>query len=389
LGRGQIGGAQGTDYESVAMSFALQMIVAALAAAVVLSGGRGDTGAQPVETAPLQLEAKIPLGSVRGRIDHMAVDLKRQRLFVAELGNDSVGIVDLANRKLIRTITGLKEPQGVGYEPSTDVLYVANAGDGSVRLFEGADYAAREQIELGSDADNIRVDAVTNRVFIGYGGGALAVIDPSTRKKIGDIRVKAHPEAFQIDPDTSQVFVNVPDAHAIAVIDRVAQKQIEKWPLADRGGNFPMALDHVRRQVLVIFRAPAEFGIFAMTGGKLVATTETCGDADDVFVDTKRGRVYVSCGVGFIDVFETKGATHLRTARIPTVSGARTSLFVPELDRLLVGALRRTGSHLGVPCNTLRLVAASHAYAWSTPFSRSWPRENSFLNSGANCRLKS
>ncbi len=95
-------------------------------------------------TGPLQLEAKIPLGDVRGRIDHMAVDLKRQRLFVAELGNDSVGIVDLANRKLIcRDSLELKEPQGVGYESSTDTLYVANAGDGSVRLFEGNDYKLR------------------------------------------------------------------------------------------------------------------------------------------------------------------------------------------------------------------------------------------------------
>jgi DNA-binding beta-propeller fold protein YncE len=316
------------------MLFVFRMIIAASTASAALS--LSDAVAQPAETAPLQLEAKIPLGSVRGRIDHMAVDLKRQRLFVAELGNDAVGIVDLANRKLVRTITGLKEPQGVGYEPSTDTLYVANAGDGSVQLFEGTDYAARERIELGSDADNIRIDAAANRVLIGYGSGALAIIDPSTRSKVGDVPVKGHPESFQIDPDTSQVFVNVPDAHGIAVVDRVSQKQIGKWPLADRGANFPMALDHGRRQVLVIFRAPAEFGVFAMTGGKLIATTETCGDADDLFIDAGRSRVYVSCGAGFLDVFEMKGAVYRRIARVPTVSGARTSLFVPELDRLLV-----------------------------------------------------
>src|SRR5258708_4193989 len=112
--------------------------------------------AQSADASPLQLETKIVLGDVRGSIDHMAIDLKRQRLFVAELGNDSVGIVDLANRKMIHRIPGLKEPQGVGYEPSTDMLYVANAGDGSVRLFEGNDYKPAGQIELGSDADNIR-----------------------------------------------------------------------------------------------------------------------------------------------------------------------------------------------------------------------------------------
>src|SRR5664280_1567369 len=164
--------------ESVAILFAFRIIVTVLVATAALSGTVDNAFAQPVETAPLQLEAKIPLGSVHGRIDHMAVDLKRQRLFVAELGNDSVGIMDLANRKLLQTITGLKEPQGVGYDPLTDILYVANAGDGSVRLLEGDQYRPAGQIELGSDADNVRVDAATSRIFVGYGSGALAIIDP-------------------------------------------------------------------------------------------------------------------------------------------------------------------------------------------------------------------
>jgi DNA-binding beta-propeller fold protein YncE len=315
---------------------ALRIIVAMLTATAILP--LGNERAQATETAPLQLEAKIPLGSVGGRIDHMAVDLKRQRLFVAELGNDTVGVIDLAKHVVIRTLSGLREPQGVGYEPATDMLYVANAGDGSVRVFDGNDYAAKGRIDLGSDADNIRMDAAANRVFVGYGSGALAVIDPSTRKKIGDIPLKAHPEAFQIDPNSAQIFVNVPEAHAIAVIDRAAQKQTGTWPLSDRGANFPMALDPARRQVLVIFRSPAEIGVFSMTDGKFITSTETCGDADDLFMDAKRARVYVSCGAGFVDVFEAKGEVYRRIARIPTVSGARTALFVPELDRLLVAA---------------------------------------------------
>ena len=325
------------------MLLPLRLIAAVLAGVVALANAAVQASARSADTGPLQLEAKIPLDEVRGRIDHMAVDLKRQRLFVAELGNNSLGVIDLTNRKLIRTITGLKEPQGVGYEPSTDTLYVANAGDGSVRLFEGSNYNSAGRIELGSDADNIRVDAAAKRVFIGYGSGALAVIDPSTRSKVGDVPLKAHPESFQIDPDTNQIFVNVPDARGIAVVDRVSQKQIAKWPLTDQGANFPMALNHVRRQVLVIFRTPAELGVFSMMGGEVIATPETCGDADDLFLDAKRSRVYVSCGAGFLDVLETKEAAYQRIARIPTVSGARTSLFVPEMDRLFVAARASSG----------------------------------------------
>jgi DNA-binding beta-propeller fold protein YncE len=132
------------------------------------------------EAGPLQLESKIPLGNVKGRIDHMAADVARQRLFVAELGNDSLGVVDLKARKLARRIAGLKEPQGVGYVPSTDTVYVANAGDGSVRLFRGEALDPAGRIDLKSDADNIRVDAGKQQVLVGFGSGAIAVIRQSS-----------------------------------------------------------------------------------------------------------------------------------------------------------------------------------------------------------------
>src|SRR5215813_7810917 len=137
-----------------------------------------DQAATQGDTPALKLEAKIPIGNVSGRIDHMAIDLARQRLFVAELGNNSVGIIDLNGRRTLRTIEGMKEPQGVAYLPALDTLYVANGGDGSVRLFRGPDYAAAGRIDLGDDADNIRLDVPANRIVVGYGSGGLAVIDP-------------------------------------------------------------------------------------------------------------------------------------------------------------------------------------------------------------------
>ncbi|WP_225649369.1 arsenate reductase/protein-tyrosine-phosphatase family protein [Bradyrhizobium australafricanum] len=286
------------------------------------------------DKTPLQLETKILLGDVRGRIDHLAVDLKRQRLFVAELGNDSVGVVDLAARSLLRTITGLSEPQGVGYEPSTDTLYVANARDGSVQLYEANEYKATGRIELGSDADNIRVDAAAKRVIVGYGDGGLAVVDPSARTKVRSLLLKAHPESFQLQPDSGHIFVNLPDARAVAVVDVASGKQLTSWPL-DKGGNFAMAIDHERSRVLLVYRSPAQLAAFS-TDGKAIAATGTCGDADDLFVDAKRGRIYVSCGAGYVDVFEIDGAAYRLIARLPTATGARTSLFVPELDRLFV-----------------------------------------------------
>src|SRR5262249_14123922 len=292
--------------------------------------------------AILRLEAKIPLGEVRGRIDHMAADTDRRRLFVAELGNNTIGIVDIDQAKVLQVLSGLKEPQGVGYLSSTDTLYVANGGDGSLRLFQGPDYVPNDRIDLGSDADNVRVDQSSQRVVVGHGSGALTVIDGAKRSKLGEIRLPAYPEGFQLDPSTGRALVNLPNALGIAPVDLPSSQVVAIWPVGGVSANFPMALDSESNHLLAIFRNPPKLGVFDKSNGAIVRMVEACGDADDVFVDAKRHRVYVSCGAGVIDVFDAR--SYERLARIPTVSGARTSLFVPELDRLFL-AVRAAGSN--------------------------------------------
>jgi DNA-binding beta-propeller fold protein YncE len=313
----------------------------ALAGALAITLQIGEAISEKAESLPLRLEAKIPLDDVRGRIDHMAVDLNRHRLFVAALGNGTLAVVDLQALRLDRMIGGLAEPQGVGYDPTTDTVYVACAGDGSVRLFKGVDLSPTGRIELGSDADNIRVDSKAGQIFIGYGDGALAIVDAANPQKIASVPLKAHPESFQLDADTSRIFINVPNARAIEVIDRSSRKKIASWPTAGRSANFAMALDQTRRHVLVAFRHPAELGAFDLADGRLVGSIPTCGDVDDVFADAKRSRIYLSCGEGFIDVLVEDGSSYRRTSRIGSASGARTSLFVTELDRLVVAVPAR------------------------------------------------
>ncbi len=285
---------------------------------------------------PLVVESRIPLGDIHGRLDHLAVDLPRHRLYVAELGNDTVGVVDLKDRKVLRTLPNLKAPQGIGYVASTDTVYVANAKDGSVRLFQGAELAPVGEIDLGSDADNVRVDEAAHRVWVGYGDGALAVIDTEGRRKVADISLKGHPESFRLVPTEPRVFVNVPDAAEIALVDRSAGKQIASWATAELRANFALALDE--DLLLVVFRHPARLGVYRQQDGRRLQALETCADSDDLFVDSKRHNVYVTCGAGFIDVFARNGTSYRPAGRLTTSSGARTSLFVPELDRLYLAA---------------------------------------------------
>lgn len=290
--------------------------------------------------APLDLEAKIPLGAISGRIDHLGVDLKRQRLFVAELGNDSLGVVDLGAAKVLRTIAGFREPQGVAYVPFGDSVYVANAGDGSVRVLRGDDLTPIGRIDLDDDADNVRVDDQHRRVLVGYGSGALALIDTATQTKASDIRLKGHPESFRIDETGSQVFVNVPSTREIVIVN-LATGGSQSLPLRGMRANFPMTIDRDMHRVLVVFRSPPTLMALSSLDGRVVAKAATCGDADDVFVDAGRRRVYVSCGEGVVDVFAAEATGYRRLTRVPTVPGARTSMFVPERDRLYVAARAR------------------------------------------------
>jgi len=287
---------------------------------------------------PLVLERTIPLAGVSGRIDHMAIDLPRKRLLVAELGNNTVDAVDLAAGKAIHRIGGLREPQGIGYAPQADVIAVANAGDGSVRLFRGADFSPLRTITLGDDADNVRLDARTGALVVGYGDGGLAVVDPARGSVASRVKLPAHPEGFQLDRLSRRAFVNVPDARQIAVVDLGAGTQAATWRVPGVSANFPMALDDTGTVLATVFRHPSRLVLLDTASGAVRAEVETCGDADDVFFDTGRRRIYVSCGEGMVDVLRQEASGYRRLSRIRTASGARTSLFVPELDRLFVAA---------------------------------------------------
>ena len=294
------------------------------ARAILLAAGLMGpaTAMAQAANAPLVLERQIPLRQVRGRVDHLGIDGKRQRLLIAELGNNSLGVVDLVSGKVLRTLAGFREPQGVAYVPSTDSVYVANGGDGSARVFGGADLAPLGHIALGDDADNVRVDMLRHRVLVGYGRGALAVIDPATRTKTADIRLEGHPESFQIDDTGTRVFVNVPTARAIEVVD-LATRAGRYLPTQGAGANFPMAIDRDAHRVLVVFRRPPILMALSGRDGHVLARIATCRDADDVFIDAKRHRVYVCCGAGVVDVLEQGQDGYRRLARVPTRPGAR------------------------------------------------------------------
>ena len=291
----------------------------------------------------LRLERTIELPGVLGRIDHLSIDVKGERLFVAALGNNTLEVIDLKAGKRATTIGQLKEPQGVRYVAETDRLYVANGNDGSVRIFDASSYTLLKTLDFADDADNLRYDAIRKRIYVGYGSGALGEID-SQGNKISETKLGAHPESFQLEKDSPRIYVNLPRARKVAVVDREKHSVVATWATGMAFANYPMALDEDVQRLFVVTRLPARLLVFNTATGAIIQKLPAVGDCDDVFYDAKRKRIYASGGDGAISVFGQKDPDHYtELARIPTVKGARTSFFSPELDRLFL-AVRRQGS---------------------------------------------
>ena len=281
----------------------------------------------------------IPLENVKGRIDHLAFDPKRQRVYVAALGNNSLEIVDLRQGKWVGRIEELHEPQGVAYVPYVDRIAVANGGDGYCDFYDAGSLQALGHLKVGSDADNVRWDPKLNRVVVGFGEGGLALIDPRDMRELGRVPLPSHPEGFQLDPSGHIAFVNVPGTSEVLKVDLEARKVMRRWSTSPSGDNYPMAFDPAHGCVYVGCRTRTSLLALNADSGKLQARSGIAGDVDDVWYDVKTSRMYVSCGSGVLEIFGVvQGADFQHLEDLKTGPGARTSLFVPERSEIVVAA---------------------------------------------------
>ncbi|HEY7116248.1 MAG TPA: hypothetical protein VH475_06670 [Tepidisphaeraceae bacterium] len=297
----------------------------------------------------------IALPGVEGRFDHFAADLKSNRLFVAALGNGSVEVIDIATHKVTGRIAELPTPQGVAIAPDLNRLAVTNDKDGSCRLFDASTLKPVASIDLKDDADNVRYDAAARLFWVGYGSGGLAAIDPDKNQQVADIKLDGHPESFQLERHGTRIFVNVPSAKQIAVIDRQARKLLTTWPVAGASANFPMALDENHHRLFIGCRKPARLLVLDTESGKPVASADIVEDTDDLFYDGTNGRIYVSGGGGAISIIAQDAPdTYKVLGNVPTAPGARTCYFIPDTGRLYLAV-----PHRGTQQSEIRIFQAA------------------------------
>jgi DNA-binding beta-propeller fold protein YncE len=239
-------------------------------------------------------------------------------------------------------LPGFREPQGIAFVPDSKVVAVANGQGDGVQFIDSSDYHSTKGVHLGDDSDNVRYDPAARRLFVGFGGGALAAISPGDGRVLGEAKLAGHPESFQLERSGSRAFVNVPTADQIAVVDRASMKVIATWPVVGAKSNFPMALDEANDRMFVGCRRPAKVLVYDTANGKESASFDIVGDTDDLFYDAARKQLYVSGGEGYLDVFQEQAAGRFaRVAHVATPAGARTSLFVPEQSRIYLAVPHR------------------------------------------------
>jgi WD40 repeat protein len=308
-----------------------------------------STQAYAQDHAPLRLVQTIPIPNVKGRIDHMDVDVKGKRLFVAGLENGSLEVVDLQAGKWLKSIPGFKKTQGVAYVPSLNKVFVASGDDGMLRVFRADTLDLLDTIKLDLGPNRVVYDPHSKLLYVGYGGkdagkdyGEVGIIDANTDKHVGDVRVEAHPAELLLHESGKTLFVFVSAASKVQVVDTNKREVVSTWSVSSQR-NGDGAFDEKTHRLFIGTRTPPRMIVMDSQTGKDVANLPTVDGMDGVYFDLRLRRIYISGGrdfdIGYIFAYQLKDADHYETiGKIPTKSGAGTSFWSPELNRYYVAA---------------------------------------------------
>jgi DNA-binding beta-propeller fold protein YncE len=313
----------------------------ALAACLLLAvGGEFAAAADP---ATLELLQTIPLKGAPGRLDHLAIDGKNARLFVANLSNNSLDIVDLKAGKLIKQIPDQKKIQGIAYAPDLDRIYVGNGIGGECNVFDGKDYKLLKSIKLPG-ADNVRYLASRHLVYVGHAEKTLSAIDARTFEVRAEIQLPGRPEGFQLETKRPRLYLNTVDPTRLVVVDTDKNEVLHRYPLKLADRAYPMAVDEANHRLFLGCRNKPSIVVVDSETGKEVTSVAIPEDIDDLFYDVKNKRLYASCGAGALSVVRQRDADHYETLEtIHTVKVARTCFFDPAGERLYLIVPRQEG----------------------------------------------
>jgi len=307
---------------------------------LALAGLRAGAQQQPA----LKLAGTMPLEGFSGDLDHFGVDLKGHRLFLAAEEHKTVEVFDLRTGRRIHSITGIDHPLTMVYLPESDQLMVTDGDVGAVRLVDCKNYRIVSTLTLGHAVDHSAFDARSKYYYVETDNAdsakthVLSIIDTKSFQRVGDIPDLPgnSNEGMIIDRAGNSLYVNLTGTDEVGVVDLKSRRLVMRWPLPDAHMAHAIALDEKSHRLFTATRNPPKFIVFNLDTGKVVATLPCVGVNSDMWFDIARKRIYVT-GSETASVFEQHDADHYEhMTEVPTAYRAKSSIFVPELNRLYV-----------------------------------------------------
>jgi DNA-binding beta-propeller fold protein YncE len=300
---------------------------------------------------PLRLIQTISLPGYVGDFEHFAADLKGNRLFLIAEDHKTVEVLDIRTGKRLHTITGFGQPHAIEYlaGPNSLIVTEGDAESGAVDLVSASDFKILDKIKLPTDVDGGVYNPVNKYYYVESGGQGqdakthlLSIIDTQRFKRIGDITLPGtKSEAMAIDHSGRKLYVNLRDPDEIGVIDLLTGQVVARWPIPEAKSQNALVLDEPNHRLFSATHTPPKLFVFDIDTGNVIASLPCAVNSDDMGYDPVRKRIYIT-GDGEASVFEQRDADHyVHIAEVPTGYRARTSIFVPELNRLYLGVASR------------------------------------------------
>lgn len=299
---------------------------------------------QAADAPSLELVQTIVLKGKAGKLDHLALDSKRDRLFLANTTNGTLDVVDLKAGKLLKQVTGQTGIQGVAYAADLDRVFVGLGSGGLCNVFDGDKYQPLKTIKFADDADNVRYDSARALVFVAHAEKALGVVDAKNSTIKADLKLPGAAEGFQIAPGRPLLFMVIPSPSQVTVIDVDKLEIVANHPLTMAGDGHPLALDDSNKRLFVGCRRPSKVVVVDSETGKEITGVDVPDGIDDLYYDAKRKRLYASCGDGFLTVIKQSSPDAYEVVdKVATEKGAKTSLFDAATAHIYLAVPRQQG----------------------------------------------
>ncbi len=296
------------------------------------------------EKLPLKLVVTTPMPGFTGDFDHFGLDLKGNRLFLAAEDQKTIEVFDLRTGKRIHSIEGFGHPLTMVYLPESNRLLVTNGDTDDVAQVDCNEYKIMNTLKLGKGVDHSAFNPINKYFYVENGAApdgkshSLAIIDTKSFKVVGEIPGLSGDsnEGMVIDRAGKKLYVNMTGSDEVGVIDLSTRQIIDRWPLPDVHVAHAIALDEPNHRLFTATRKPPQFIVFNTDTGKVVASLPCVGVNSDMSLDIAHKRIYIT-GSDTATVIEQRDADHYEhIAEVPTAYRAKSSIFVPQLNRLYV-----------------------------------------------------